>query len=246
MARDLRHVFDPAAWARDALGFESDPWQAGFLRAGESRVILNTSRQVGKSTVCALLACHQAIFRARSEIIVISPSLRQSGELFRKLVRFLGSLGTGAPLEENRTTYVLPNGSRILSLPGSEDTVRGFSGVNLILMDEAARIDDDLLSAVTPMVATSGGRIVLLSTPAGRRGVFHKLWTDGEGWRKVRVPAAECPRIPPGFLAAERLALGETLFRQEYACEFVDDLTAVFSMDAIHACRDDSIQPLHF
>ena len=244
LLRDLVLALDPVLWAAEAIGFQSDPWQAELLRCKEKRVILNTSRQVGKSTTCAVLAVHRALFHPRSEIVIVSPSLRQSGEMFRKVCRLLGDLDTDAPLEQNKTVYTLANGSRILSLPGSEETVRGFSAVDLILLDESSRIADDLFSAVTPMVSTSGGRIMLLSTPAGKRGVFFKMWTEGIGWKKIRVPASECGRIPPDFLEAERLSLGESMYQQEYCCQFIDDLAAVFSMEMIMSCRDDGIKPL--
>ena len=59
-----------------------------------------------------------------------------------------------------------------MCLPGGEDTVRGFSGVRLLIVEEAARVPDETYFASRPMVAMSGGRIILMSTPAGRRGFF--------------------------------------------------------------------------
>jgi hypothetical protein len=78
----------------------------------------------------------------------------------------------------------LPNGSRIEALPGTERTVRGFSGASLLIVDEAARVDDGLVYSVRPMLAVSGGSLMMLSTPFGRRGVFYREWTEGEGWER--------------------------------------------------------------
>ncbi len=103
----------------------------------------------------------------------------------------------------------LTNGSRIEALPGTEKTIRGFSGVDLLVLDEAARVDDELYFAVRPMLAISGGALMMLTTPHGKRGVFYEEWTGGAGWERYEVPAAECPRIPEAFLEEEpEVALG--------------------------------------
>src|SRR5205085_4763505 len=129
----------------------------------------------------------------------------------------------------------LANGSRVLSLPGTERTVRGFSGVALLVIDEAARVADALYHAVRPMLAVSRGRLVALSTPYGKRGWFHDEWFGTGGWERVKITAEHCPRIPREFLAEERRALGERWYRQEYGCSFEDTIDAVFSYADIQA-----------
>src|SRR5262249_58061446 len=89
----------------------------------------------------------------------------------------------GAPelREESVLRCELANGSRIVSLPGTERTVRGYSKADLIIIDEAARVEDSLLVATRPMMAVSegGGRLIALSTPAGKRGWFYEAWING-------------------------------------------------------------------
>jgi hypothetical protein len=102
----------------------------------------------------------------------------------------------------------LANGSRIVSLPGDEQTIRGYSGVALLAIDEAARVPDDLYRAVRPMLAVSGGRLVCLSTPYGKRGWFFETWKGGSGWQRARITADQCPRITPEVLAEEERAIG--------------------------------------
>ncbi|MGC1590781.1 MAG: hypothetical protein WA770_11755 [Pseudolabrys sp.] len=80
-------------------------------------------------------------------------------------------------------------------LPGSETTVGGYSAADLIVIDEAARVKDSLLQAVRPMLATSQGRLVALTTPAGKRGWFYEAWIGDSPWYRVKVPASMCPRI---------------------------------------------------
>ena len=223
---DLARALDPVRLAR-RVGLDPDPWQADLLRSDARQSILNCSRQSGKSTTTAVLATHEAEYRPDSLILLLSPSLRQSQELFRKVRDVRAALGAdGCPVtEESALRIELRNGSRIVCLPGKEATIRGYSGVRLLVVDEASRVPDDLYQAVRPMLAVSGGRLVLLSTPFGMRGFFHHEWTEGgPSWHRVQVKAADCPRIPSAWLEAERALIGEWWYRQEYQCEFVETL----------------------
>jgi hypothetical protein len=204
-----------------ARGLPPDPWQREFLLAPDRQVLLNCSRQSGKSTVVAALALHTLLFRPKSLVLLLSPSLRQSVEIFRKLLDGYDALGR--PLRAQRRTALqleLANGSRVVSLPGREQTLRSFSGVNLLVLDEAARIPDVLYRSVRPMLAVSRGRLVALSTPFGQRGWFYDEWQGDGPWKKVRITWRDCPRILPDFIDEERRALGEPWVRQEYECEF--------------------------
>ena len=107
-----------------------------------------------------------------------------------------------------RSASSFKNGSRIVALPGTEETVRGFSGVRLLVVDEAARVDDPLYFSIRPMLAVSGGRMVCLTTPFGKRGFFYEEWTGDGPWDRIKVTARECPRISEKFLEEERASRG--------------------------------------
>ena len=242
---DLAAALDPVLLMRRA-GMEPDPWQADLLRSRSESTLLLCSRQAGKSTVTAAMALHEALYRAPALVLLLSPSLRQSCELFRKVAFFFRTLEGAVPVEqESALRLELANGSRILSLPGKEETIRGYSGVSLLVVDEAARVPDDLYFAIRPMLAVSGGRLVALSTPFGKRGWFHDAWHAGErAWRRVRVTAADCPRIPATFLAEEQRAMGEWWFAQEYLCEFKETTDQVFSHEVVMRSLSDAVAPL--
>ena len=185
---------DPVALARLA-GLEPDRWQADVLRSTAQQMILLCARQSGKSTVTSLLALHQAIYTPNSLVLLLAPALRQSQELFRKLRAAQSALlPLPVAVEEEsalRTEYA--NGSRIICLPGKEQTIRGFSGVSLLVVDEAARVPDALYASIRPMLAVSGGKIVLLSTPFGKRGFFYQEWQEGgSSWHRAKITAYNC------------------------------------------------------
>jgi hypothetical protein len=214
---------DPVAFAR-LCQLTPDPWQERLLRA-QGNVLLNCSRQAGKSTGASLLVVHRAVTQPGHLALLISPSERQSKELFRKVRTFLDRVPGGVRLtEDNVLSCTLANGSRIVSLPSSEHTIRGYSAVNTLIEDEAAFVDDALNVAVRPMLAVSGGQMILMSTPNGRRGHFFEAWEGTGTWHRERVTCWEVPRIPKAFLEEERRVLRE-MFRQEYECEFINALT---------------------
>lgn len=120
--------------------------------------------------------------------------------------------------------------------------MRGFSGVALLVVDEAAQVEDELYFSARPMLAVSGGRIVAMSTPYGTRGWWYEAWQSSEPWERFEVPAAECPRIPATFLAEERRTLGDWWFKQEYDCTFVEAETQLFTRDEIDRMFTEEVQ----
>jgi hypothetical protein len=243
-----RERLDPCLMARRA-GVTPDLWQADLLRSGDKQLILNCSRQSGKSTVSAVLGLHTALYTPESLVLLLSPSLRQSQELFRKVKDIyiaLHSPHTPQIDEESNLRLELDNGSRIIALPGTESTIRGFSNVALLIVDEAATCEDALFFAIKPMLAISGGRIILLSTPRGKRGFFFDVWSEGSDWNRTLIQARECPRISEQWLEREKAAMPNFWFKQEFECEFCETVDSVFSYDDIHAALDPNVKPLIF
>src|SRR5262249_22801814 len=162
-------------------------------------------------------ALHTALFQPGSLVLLLSRALRQATELLRYVKQAWRALGRPMPARRLTDTSVeFANGSRVLSLPGREDTIRAFQGVALLVIDEAARVPDDLYYAVRPMLNVSRGRLVCLSTPFGARGFFWKEWHDAAApWQRVRITWRDCPRISEASIAEERRAMGPQWVAQE-------------------------------
>jgi hypothetical protein len=262
----------PDAWQGNVL--------RAAVTAPARPMILLACRQAGKSTVVAALAVLTAVLEPPAEVLILSRTQRQSSELFRKvkgLYRALGGrrparnvrwqppvplreldraelLGPAEQVErETAMQLELANGSRVVSLPGSADSVVGFSGVSLLVIDEAARVHDDLYRSVRPMLARSKGRLVLLSTPLGKRGFFYEEWQRCEDAKRsgrppafeaVKVTADQCAWLDPAFLRREEQSIGARWFRQDYMCSFEEATDSVFSPDDIAAALSDEVLPL--
>lgn len=245
MAIDLRCALDPVAFASERLGFEADPWQAQVLRSPAKLTLLNCSRQSGKSTTTSIIALHTAYFQPESLTLLLSPTSRQSKELFAKVAGFLRMLEPAPILEEdNKLSFEMRNRSRVVSLPGSAETIRGYSAPSLIIEDEAAFVEDGVWMAVRPMLAVSGGRHILMSTPYGKRGHFYETWTGEIDAERIEVPAHKCPRISPEYLAQERQRMGEWWHAQEFDCKFMETADQVFRQADIERAFSDDVEPL--
>ena len=227
-----------------------DPWQSRLLQSQAKQILICCSRQAGKSQSTAAKALHRALCWPGQLVVILSASQKQANEfLAAKLVPVWKALGrpysTGRP--PTATTLSLANGSRILSLPSADPgTIVGYSKVNMLVIDEAARVDDVLYYDVRPMLAISGGTLIALSTPFGKRGWFYEEWRGSGPWERYTVRASECPRISRAFLAEERRSLGERWYRQAYECSFEETIDSVFSRDEIDRAveRGRQLRPL--
>lgn len=236
LVADLLRALDPVELC-PAIHMRPDPWQVSALRSVHPRALWNCSRQAGKSQTAAVLAVHQAMAFPDSTVLLVSPGQRQSNELAQK-VRHLWRELALVTTTDNQMSIQAENGSRIVSLPGSEGTVRGYTA-DLLILDEASRIEDDLYAAVRPMLAVTGGRLVAMSTPFGARGWWWNEWENGgNAWERFRVPATDVPRIPRSFLEQERASLGNWMFNQEYLCSFVDSSDQIFRSEDIARMLD--------
>lgn len=231
---------DPAA-VMTLAGLAPDPWQKELVRSRADRTLLLASRQVGKSQTSAGVAVAEMLSRPNTTVLVTAPTERQGVECFRKGLDLYDRLGQPVPAVRRGATFLeLATGSRLLAVPGNERTIRGFSSVALVIVDEAARVPDPLLAAVRPMLAVSGGRLLACTTPFGKRGWFYQAWAGDERWQRIEVRADQCPRISARFLADEERALGRRWYAQEYLCSFEEATDAVFSTSDILAAAVDT------
>jgi hypothetical protein len=229
-----RLVYDPSEILR-AAGFPPDPWQRDFLRSNHPRTLLNVTRQGGKSRATSAMALHRATFTPGATVLILSPGQRQSSEIFHKVLEAYNAIGRPVKATyETQLKLELANGSRVICLPGKEETVRCYSP-ELIIIDEASRVPDDLYRAVRPMLTMTKGQLIALSTPFGQRGWFYHAWQSRtHEWHKIKVPANEHPRISKDFLAQELAAMGQAYMDQEYYCLFTAMAGLVYP--AIETC----------
>jgi hypothetical protein len=224
-----------------------DPWQADLLRSTATRLLLLASRQSGKSHTVALLGAHTALYEDNALVLIVAPTERQSKETFRKMVGAFHALGWPVPAEAlGAQSLQLANGSRVIALPGTGATIRGYSNPRLTILDEAAQIPDDLLQAIFPVLSLNKGRLLALSSAYGRRGWFFDCWIGEDGappWERYKVPWKECPRVSPQVVEEALRLFGPQYVASEFECEFVDAVGSLFNSADVEASIKEYEQP---
>ena len=210
IASDLRLALDPALIG-ERVGIVLDPWQAKLLTERPRRALLCAAASGKTETADRSHGAACAIVQLI--LLQLSPSQRQSQELFRLVLLFHAKLADAPELvAESALRAEMANGARSVALPGSERTTRGYAAAKLVVIDEAARVDDALMAAIRPTLGVSDGSLIALTTPAGRRGWFYEVWIGDNSWHRVKVAASACPRFSAAFLAEELRELGPMVF----------------------------------
>jgi len=268
----LSSALDPSAYIASIAETPFD-WQHESLDPGVKRMMLLCARQSGKSTVVAGKATNKAKYNARSLNIITSPTEKQSQETMKKVNDYIAADPELNSLLRKDSAFEkeFGNGSRIIALPGTEKSVRGYSGPKTIILDEAAQMEDATYKAIRPMLTgNKEGELILLSTPFGKRGFFYNEWTKNPIWKKILVKprwdlvddkfvetmpekkfvdywrekgvsAYYSPRHEIDWLYEELLSIGPIGVRREYGCEFMDDQESMFSMSLIESAMTDDI-----
>jgi len=245
----LLYLADPVTRINETfeLGFNLDPIQEEIIADESKRIIVKCTRQWGKTTTAAAKAAAEALnMIIPGLILIIAPVERQARELFRKIRTCLKhTIDNDDPWpEDNKTSLELPNGARIIALPAKGENIRGYTNPYLIIMDESAFISDDDYRAVRPMLS-HGAKLILMSTPFGKRGFFWETWkSQDKRWSRYTVKAADCKHIPAEFLEEERVALGPLWYQQEYECAFLETISGFFDMDSVRESMEQGIEPL--
>lgn len=241
----LREGLDPVAFAR-GRGFIAEPWQSKLLRSTARRIVVPCSRQVGKTETTSYKSLHGALNNPGRDVLIISPSQRQSIEMLLRIKSiYRGMRAAPRLVKDNDSEMVLHNASRVISLPGTEGTVRGFANVKLLVIDEAARVDDEVFASVLPMVG-SDGQILALSTPWGQRGWFYELAEEAprNGWEKHRVTVYDSGQWSPERIAEVRASVGKFVFASDYEALFQDTDDQLFSTEDVRRAFTSDVQPL--
>lgn len=159
-------------------------------KAGFDECLLLCGRRSGKSKVIALVGAFEAVLASREHrtsqgeiplVAVISPTRNQSRiihEYMRGVFDCIPMLRREV-IEEYRGGFKLRNGVEVSIMTGDPRTVRGFSVISAIvdeiamfgLSDESkVRSDTELVRAIRPALATTGGRLLCVGTPYAAKG----------------------------------------------------------------------------
>lgn len=243
-----RHL-DPARRLAHWIGHEPDEWQVTAFTTRATEVAMRVGRQSGKTSVLAARAIEE-LHVSDSLTICVAPSERQA----KIIAREIGQQLRRTDLVTSRSTLTeleMSNGARVIALPSTSETIRGYPSVSLLIIDECAFLSgegggEDLISGVLPML-TKDGQVYFSSTPAGKNNYFARLFLDakpGDGIHRIVVKGTDIPRLSEKIERMRR-TLSATKFRQEIEVEMLADGLAYFDLSIIEEATstEDAICP---
>jgi hypothetical protein len=150
--------------------------------------------------------------------------------------------------ERRREELVLDNG---ITIEVRAPTFRGVRGVTCVVAicdeiafwrsEESANPDDEILHAVRPSLATSGGPLICISSPYARRGALWNTYRrhfgpDGDETILVAQGASRDfnPELSQAFVD-KQLARDPRANRAEYLAEFRTDVESLLTFEAVDA-----------
>jgi phage FluMu gp28-like protein len=227
---------DTVEFAEKTLKIKPFPYQAKLLQDESKRLVACMGRQSGKTTTIALKAIKFAVSNKAVTILITSPSLRQSMIMFNRIINLIAT----SPLKQRvtratRTTIQFDNKSEIIALPASENMLRGYSA-HMIICDEAAFMPEQLITNIIfPMISSTQGHAIFLSTPWGRNHFFYRAFMN-PNYSVHRVRSSENPLITPQFLDEMRQNMTDEAYKMECEAEFVEAANSFFQQDLIRQC----------
>lgn len=232
------------------ITFELDPWQKKFLNTKGDKHLC-TGRQVGKSVICGIDAGAWAIENKDKVILMIAPTERQAFALFGKTLDFLmdnaKNMIKKGRWRPTKTKISLTNGTVIWCLPtGLTGLGVRFLTVHRLYADESSRIPLMVWDAVTPMMLTTGGDSIFLSTPFGTEGYYYDILinrdnafssftrfrTDSEKVMRERKICPTWTKLQKEkaliYLEGQKARMTTLAYAQEYMGQPLNDLKQVF------------------
>lgn len=212
------YLLDPSLWMDKELGIKPHEWQQTFLRSPRgASIAVRTARQVGKTTAAAVGMAHSALFMPGSLSVIACPNQNQSAEALRKVRAMVTSVGAAA--NDNVYKLELDNGSRVMALPGTHQSIRGLTVDAWIVADEAAQLDPAIMAALHPMrTQRPDAKFAMLSTAWSRTDPFWTVWDNGDpSWTRIDATLDVAPHlIAPSVVEKARRQLSEEDFKREY------------------------------
>ncbi len=221
--------------------FRPYPYQAALLADRSARQIVLKARQVGVTTVAAIVEAHGAIYEPRSLGLIISRDLVAAQNVIRTILDIFSELDEPPRLtKENQSELVLENGSRIISQPATAKAGRGYTA-DRVTLDEFAFCEyaERIYRAVSPTLSR-GGRLTVISTPNGQANLFYRLWSGMEGgtWSPHRIHWRDCPTFDDAWYERERSKYTSEQWASEFDLDFIASGAAAFDPGDVDAMRD--------
>lgn len=216
-----------------------EPWQQPVyddvhIAGGTGNVfVVKSKRQVGKSCLAALLLIEYAI-TGKCISVVVEPTQAQSRRLYKQITDMMVKTGMVKSANSQLLTMEFSNGSEILFKSAEQrDALRGFTVSGLLVIDEAAFIQDPIFEILYPTCDANNAPILVISTPLFCSGEFYNLYTRGMNGDKHTKSYDWSTYDTSKYLSPEKLqhyreTISPLKFKSEYLGEFISEGSYIF------------------
>lgn len=233
-------VEDIGYFAREVLGITLHDKQKELITSSAKRIIACCGRKFGKTEASIIKAVHTAIVKPASRILIVSTGEREAKEVLSRLKRMIEkSPLSGIIVDENKSEAKFSNESEVICLPNNPATIRGYSDVRLIILDEASLLQKEIDTAVEPMgITLPDSQLMMIGTPFSKHHFFYEYWTKGnkqndESIVSFHYPSSCNPHIPAKELQWLKENKSEIIWRRDYMAEWISDMEAFFPMEIL-------------
>lgn len=217
------------SYQQDTYDWLGDPYQSGKI------AVIKSPRQRGKTAFCGVELISMALKHAGSASYVFEPTLSLARKVFKSIEKSL--LPTGMLVIDNSQLLELglSNGSTI-SFRSTEQTSRGLTVTGVLVLDECAYLDEEIIYELLPLVNAHKAPILITSTPFIKEGYYWDMWSLGLTEANKSVKSFDWNGYPDSerFITPEQKALYKATmspqkYRTEIDGEFLDSGGLLFS-----------------
>ena len=215
--------------------------QAKVLESKARFKVLMSGRRWGKSLICQVITCIEAMQGKR--VAYITPTYQLAKVFFDELARLMPS-NIAVP-NRSDLTFKLISGGEIRFFTGERlDNLRGLK-FHYAIIDEASYIPDlesGWQNSIRPTLTDYQGKAIFLSTPRGKN-YFYSLFLNGVNanseWESFKFSTYDNPFIAKTEVDAAKSELPNVVFEQEYMANPAENAANPFGSDAIRKCTSD-------
>ena len=239
---------------RGLIPFDTFPFQDDCVdKFNDHRFnIVLKSRQLGLSTLVAAYSVWMAIFQREKNILIIATKLAVAQNFIIKVKTMLRTLPKWLLIPtivaNNKQVIQFSHGSQIKAIPTSEDAGRS-EALSLLIVDEAAfvRNFDTIWTGIYPTIST-GGRVIILSTPNGAGGQYYKLYTQAEAglneFNAIKIPWDAHPERDKEWFDKTTANMSKRQIAQEYLCDFTSSGETFLDENSVEWLRKCVVPPI--
>lgn len=213
--------------------------------------VILKARQLGISTITAAYVAWMMMFHREKNVLVIATKFSTAANLVKKVKAIIKNLPPWLRISnvdiDNRTSFVLSNGSQIKASSTSGDAGRS-EALSLLVIDEAAHVEglDDLWMGLYPTLST-GGRCIALSTPNGVGNWFHKIYSEADSgtndFNPTILPWSVHPDRDLQWFEKETRNMSRREIAQELECNFNMSGETVFASEDLETLLNMAQEP---